>query len=56
LHEQFLLNNATQDTLEQIQNFYLNPYFAGRTMFLEPGQDFKFFDLVVFEPKVVQQN
>lgn len=54
LQEQFLFNNGTEDSLLQVQNFYINPFFAGRTTYLEPGQDFKFFDLVVFEPKVLQ--
>jgi hypothetical protein len=53
LHEQFLFTNATDEPISNIQNFYLNPFFAGRTTYLEPGQDFKFFDLVIFEPKVL---
>ena len=54
LHEQFLINNGTSASDFNIQNFYINPFFQGRTTYLEPNEEFKFFDLIVFEPKVLQ--
>lgn len=56
LHEQFLINNGTAESDLNIQNFYINPFFQGRTTYLEPNKDFKFFDLIVFEPKILQQK
>lgn len=56
LHEQFLFTNATEEPASNIQNFYLNSFFAGRTTYLEPGQEYKFFDLVIFEPKLFSKT
>ena len=34
LHEQFLLNNGTVNAEVNVQNFHINPLFAGRTTYL----------------------